>query len=85
MRGLDYNDEKWDALLDQLTPSDYQPLMTQSGYGPSAIKSVDKPSTTDSDTATGLVNYGFDAGGKKLRNWAERKGGFTWKRTPCRC
>lgn len=63
MRGLDYDDEKWDALLDQLTPSDYQTLITQSGYGTAAIKSVDKPSTTDRDTATGLINYGFDASG----------------------
>ena len=63
MRGLDYDDEKWDALLDQLTPSDYQTLITQSGYGTAAIKSVDKPSTTDRDAATGLVNYGFDASG----------------------
>ena len=28
-----------------------------------AIKSVDKPSTTDRDSATGLINYGFDASG----------------------
>ena len=63
MRGLDYDDEKWDALLDQLTPSDYQTLITQSGYGTAAIKSVDKPSTADRDTATGLINFGFDASG----------------------
>ena len=63
MRGLDYNDPKWDDLLDQLTPSDYQTLITQSGYGTSAIKSVDKPAATDRDAATGLVNYGFDASG----------------------
>ena len=63
MRGLDYDDEKWDELLDQLTPSDYQTLITQSGYGTAAIKSVDKPSTTDRDAATGLVNYGVDASG----------------------
>ena len=44
MRGLDYDDEKWDALLDQLTPSDYQTLITQSGYGTAAIKSVDRKS-----------------------------------------
>ena len=63
MRGLDYNDPKWNDLLDQLTPSDYQTLITQSGYGTAAIKSVDKPSTTDRDTATGLIDYGFDASG----------------------
>jgi len=63
MRGLDYNDPKWNDLLDQLTPSDYQTLITQSGYGTAAIKSVDKPAATDRDAATGLVNYGFDASG----------------------
>lgn len=63
MRGLDYNDPKWNDLLDQLTPSDYQTLITQSGYGTAAIKSVDKPSATDRDTATGLINFGFDASG----------------------
>ena len=63
MRGLDYNDPKWNDLLDQLTPSDYQTLITQSGYGTAAIKSVDKLSTTDRDAATGLVNYGVDASG----------------------
>ena len=42
MRGLDYNDPKWNDLLDQLIPSDYQTLITQSGYGTAAIKSVDK-------------------------------------------
>ena len=30
MRGLDYNDPKWNDLLDQLTPSDYQTLITDS-------------------------------------------------------
>ena len=63
MRGLDYNDPKWNDLLDQLIPSDYQTLITQSGYGTAAIKSVDKLSTTDRDAATGLVNYGVDASG----------------------
>ena len=63
MRGLDYNDPKWNDLLDQLTPGDYQTLITQSGYGTAAIKSVDKLSTTDRDAATGLVNYGVDASG----------------------
>ena len=63
MRGLDYNDPKWNDLLDQLTPSDYQTLITQSGYGTAAIKSVDKLSTTDRDAATGRVNYGVDASG----------------------
>lgn len=63
MRGLAYDDPQWDLLLDQLTPADYQTLITQSGYGTAAIKSVDKPSTTERDAATGLVNYSMDASG----------------------
>ena len=63
LRGLSYDDPKWNQLLDQLTPDDYQTLITQSGYGTAAIKSVDKPAATDRDAATGLINYGIDESG----------------------
>src|SRR5699024_4896122 len=63
LRGLSYDDPKWNQLLEQLTPDDYQTLITQSGYGTAAIKSVDKPAATDRDAATGLINYGIDESG----------------------
>ena len=63
MRGLSYDDPKWNDLLDQLTPDDYQTMITQSGYGTVELKSVDKPAATDRDAATGLINFGIDASG----------------------
>lgn len=63
MRGLSYDDPKWNDLLDQLTPDDYQTMITQSGYGTVELKSVDKPAATDRDAATGLYNFSIDASG----------------------
>lgn len=63
LRGKAYDDELWDDLLNQLTPEDYQTLITQSGYETAAIKSVDKPQAVDRDGSVGLLNYGFDEAG----------------------
>lgn len=57
MRGLDYDDEQWNDLLDQLKQEDYQEMITQSGYGTVALDSINKPFCIDADTATGLI-YG---------------------------
>ena len=57
MRGLDYDDPKWDDLLDELTADDYYYTIGRSGYGIEAIKSVDMPFGMDADTANGLI-YG---------------------------
>lgn len=57
MRGLDFDDPKWDELLNELTPEDYQTMITLSGYGTLPLDSVDKPFGTDADTASGLI-YG---------------------------
>ncbi|MDE6588903.1 MAG: glycoside hydrolase family 3 C-terminal domain-containing protein [Oscillospiraceae bacterium] len=57
MRGLDFDDPKWNDLLDQLTADDYYNTIGLSGYGIEAIDSVNKPFTIDADTAAGLI-YG---------------------------
>ena len=57
MRGLDFDDPKWDALLDQLTEDDYYNTIGLSGYGIEVIESINKPFTIDADTAAGLI-YG---------------------------
>lgn len=57
MRGLDFDDPKWDGLLDQLTEEDYYNSIGLSGYGIEAIGSVNKPFTIDADSAAGLF-YG---------------------------
>ncbi len=61
MRGLDFDDEKWQELLDQLTADDYYTIIVNSGYGTEPIESVGKPFNTDADTASRLVYGG--AGG----------------------
>lgn len=53
MRGLEYDDPAWDDLLDQLTPEDYDVLITQAGYGTDYIASVEKPAGTDADSTSG--------------------------------
>lgn len=57
MRGLDYDDPKWEELLDQLTAEDYYMMIAQSGYGTEFLESVNKPFCIDADTAAGLI-YG---------------------------
>ncbi len=57
MRGLDYDDAKWDLLLDQLTLDDYNEVITRGGYGTPYLESVQKPFNTDADTAAYLI-YG---------------------------
>lgn len=57
MRGLDFDDPKWDNLLDQLTKDDYYNTIGLSGYGIEFIESINKPFTIDADTAAGLI-YG---------------------------
>lgn len=61
LRGLDFDDPLWQDLLDQLTPEDYQIIITQSGYGTVALDSVDKPFCVDADTASGLIYGGTGA------------------------
>ncbi|NTV79630.1 MAG: beta-glucosidase, partial [Clostridiales bacterium] len=57
MRGLDYEDSKWNDLLDQLTAEEYFEAIAQSGYGIDFIDSVNMPFCVDADTAAGLI-YG---------------------------
>ena len=57
MRGVPFDDPKWEPFLDQLQPSEYQDIITWSGYGSMALDSVDKPFAVDADTASGLI-YG---------------------------
>ncbi|MCD7867482.1 MAG: glycoside hydrolase family 3 C-terminal domain-containing protein [Clostridiales bacterium] len=57
MRGLDYNDEAWDALLDQIDwtgeQENIQTLLYGAAYQTAEVESVGKPATTDKDGAMG--------------------------------
>jgi len=55
-RGLDYNDEKWDQLLDQMTVGDMDNVIALAGYQTLAAPSVGKIATTDCDGPVSINN-----------------------------
>lgn len=57
LRGLDYDDEKWDQLLDQLSFEDMVTLINVGGWQTAEIKSVGKIATSDCDGPAGLSNF----------------------------
>lgn len=56
LRGVDYDDEQWDALLDQLTVSDMDQLIALGGYQTVALSSIDKVQTIDCDGPASINN-----------------------------
>lgn len=54
MLGVDYDDEKWDQLLDQVTYAEMTELITTAAFKTAEVKSVKKPSVVDLDGPTGL-------------------------------
>ncbi|MGM9594054.1 MAG: glycoside hydrolase family 3 C-terminal domain-containing protein [Candidatus Onthomonas sp.] len=52
--GLDYDDPKWEQLLEQLSVEDMANLITTGGYQTISIASVSKPATVDIDGPAGL-------------------------------
>src|SRR5699024_2373168 len=62
MRGLDYEDESWEALLDQLSPDDMVALIAYGGYQTPAVKSVGKVATIDLDGPASINNNFTDVG-----------------------
>lgn len=56
MRGLDYDDEAWDTLLDQLSVADMTTLLNDDAYNTPAIESVSKPATSDPDGPAGFTS-----------------------------
>lgn len=69
MRGLAYDDEQWETLLDQLTVDEMNELIALGGYQTAAADSVGKVQTTDCDgpasinnNFTGVGSIGFPSG-----------------------
>ena len=56
LRGVDYEDEQWDKLLDQLTVSEMDELIALGGYQTVAISSIDKVQTIDCDGPASINN-----------------------------
>ncbi len=56
LRGVDYDDAKWDSLLDELTVSEMNTLIALGGYETSAVDSIDKVMTYDCDGPASINN-----------------------------
>ncbi len=56
LRGLDYDDEMWDTLLDELTMDEVSNLIALGGYQTLAIDSIDKYRTNDCDGPASINN-----------------------------
>ena len=68
LRGVDYNDAQWDALLDQMSIDDLQQIIGFGGYQTAAVSSIEKVRTNDCDgpasinnNFTGVGSVGFPA------------------------
>ena len=58
MIGVDYEDtEKWDSLLDQLTVSQMESLVSVGNYRTLQIENIGKPLTIDSDGPMGFASF----------------------------
>ena len=54
LRGADYDDPRWDTLLDQLTVPEMVNLIANGGYQTAAVNSVNKVATVDADGPAGI-------------------------------
>ncbi len=66
MRGLAYDDEAWDAILDQLTPADVTGMLANAGYNTAEITSIGKPATLDYDGPMGWSTWVSKNGGSAV-------------------
>lgn len=79
MIGLDYDDEKWDDLLDQLTLDELVQICGNSGWSTPEVDSIEKPATVDIDGPQGLNGFSFNDMGLKMNSYAsEVLMGMTW-------
>ena len=56
LRGVDYNDPKWDDLLDQMTIDEMQQTIGFGGYQTAAVTSIEKVRTNDCDGPASINN-----------------------------
>ncbi len=54
MAGLDWNDPKWEQLLEQLSDEDMAAMILNGGWSTPAVASVGKPATSDLDGPAGI-------------------------------
>ena len=57
LAGADYDDENWQALIEQMKVSELHLLYQKAGFVTQEVESIDKPKTTDSDGPHGITNF----------------------------
>nr|MBR4281099.1 glycoside hydrolase family 3 C-terminal domain-containing protein [Clostridia bacterium] len=57
MVGADYDDPRWEELLNRLSFKDMNNLINNGGYGTPEIKNIDKVQTNECDGPAGVNNY----------------------------
>ena len=62
LRGADYDDERWETLLDQLTIDEMQNMIAHAGFQTAEAKSVEKVATVDCDGPSAVSNNFTGAG-----------------------
>lgn len=65
LKGVAYDDPKWDQLLEQLSVKDMENLITYGGFQTPAINSVKKPATIDADGPAGINHLVSQAHGNQ--------------------
>lgn len=75
-RGVDYDDESWEPLLDQLTVDDMDNLIANGGFSTATVDSIGKTGTVDCDgpasinnNFTGVGSIGFPSGVMIANTW----------------
>lgn len=76
LRGADYDDPKWETLLDQLTVDEMNDMIALGGFQTAAANSVEKISTVDCDGPASIINnftktssIGFPSAVTFARTW----------------
>ncbi len=76
LRGADYDDERWEQLLDQMTVEEMNTMIALGGFQTAAADSVEKVSTVDCDgpasinnNFTGVGSIGFPSATMIANTW----------------
>lgn len=76
VRGLDYDDPKWNDLLDQVTLDEMERLVGNAGWATTSVPSVEKPVIVECDGPNGVNNLQTGVQGTQLTGQSTL--GYTW-------
>ncbi|MFA6829424.1 MAG: glycoside hydrolase family 3 N-terminal domain-containing protein [Bacilli bacterium] len=79
VKGLDYDDPKWQTLIEELSVDELATLSAHGGFGTDAIEKIGKAKATDSDGGTGFTSsVASGDGGHATKYPAASVLGQTW-------